>query len=238
LFEAHGLGTDFLREESDGLYPNSGDLVADPPPGIPLCPNPWTTLFVVENGDVHLCFLATPIGNLYQTPLATIWNSPAALAKRSDMIAGRYLKSGCSERWCSWRDGKPAGSAPSLSSLVEEMKQLAGRARDAQPLVRIGESPTEIAAVRRMLAARDQRVRELEAMFVRLCETNAEAHNTGQRQIDALEAELAAALAREQAAAGERDRLAGVSRTLPGRVAARIVNLRARSQSAARRDPA
>jgi hypothetical protein len=40
-------------------------------------------MFVVENGDVHLCFLSEPIGNLYEMPLASIWNCQRALAKRS-----------------------------------------------------------------------------------------------------------------------------------------------------------
>ena len=103
LFEALGLSTTFLREETEGLYPDSGDLAPEEPASIPLCPNPWTTLFVAENGDVHLCFLAEPVGNLYEAPLTDIWNSPRALAKRSHMISGRYLASGCSSRWCSWR---------------------------------------------------------------------------------------------------------------------------------------
>jgi len=237
LFEAHGLDTSFLREESEGLYPNGEDLVAGPPAATPLCPNPWTTLFVVENGDVHLCFLAEPVGNLYEAPLAAIWNSPAALAKRSDMIAGRYLRSGCSKRWCSWREGKPAAAPePALPALREEMSRLAERAAAAQPLVQIGEKPSEIAAVRRMLTARDRRARELEAMFVQLCETNAEAHATGQRQINAVEGELAAARAGQLAAAAELDRMAAVLQTLPGRLAQRIASLRTTAAPRARRD--
>ena len=73
LFEQHGLDSEFLEERTEGLYPDSTDL--PPSGGISLCPNPWTTLFVVENGNVHLCFLSEPIGNLYEAPLAAIWNS-------------------------------------------------------------------------------------------------------------------------------------------------------------------
>src|SRR5262249_28725090 len=107
LFEAHGLDARFLSEQQNGLYPDSDGLVQLKPAGeesFELCPNPWTTLFVAENGDVHLCFLAEPVGNLYQASLISIWNSPQAIAKRSDMIAGRYLQSGCSSNWCSWRE--------------------------------------------------------------------------------------------------------------------------------------
>jgi MoaA/NifB/PqqE/SkfB family radical SAM enzyme len=81
LFEQHGLDPAFLREETAGLYPDSDGLAggpADESVAVPfdLCPNPWTTLFVVENGDVHLCFLSEAIGNLYEAPLASLWNCP------------------------------------------------------------------------------------------------------------------------------------------------------------------
>jgi len=103
LFEAHGLDGDFLCEGEQNLYPDSDDLAAA---GFDLCPNPWTTLFLVENGDAHLCFLSQPIGNLYCDSLSHLWNSPRAIAKRCDMIAGRYLASGCSRQYCGWREGK------------------------------------------------------------------------------------------------------------------------------------
>lgn len=192
LFEVHGLDAGFLQEGSRGLYPNSGDLAQDDAAGTPLCPNPWTTMFVAENGDVHLCFLAEPVGNLYEAPLAEIWNSPRALAKRSHMISGRYLASGCSARWCSWREGKPATPPDGIAGLRTEMRQLAERAAAMEPLVRIGEAHTDdsqgIAQVRRVAAGRDRRIRELEALFVDLCATNAAIHEKGQRKIDELEA--------------------------------------------------
>jgi hypothetical protein len=168
LFESQGLDCSFLREEVERLYPNSDDLSQNEPAGIPLCPNLWTTLFVVENGDAHLCFLSEPVGNLYEMPLASIWNSPRVLAKRSHMISVRYLKWGCSARWCSWREGKPAaapGGSARIRALQEEIKQLAGRATGMQPLVQIGETPSGIAAVGRMVSARDRQIRELEAIF-------------------------------------------------------------------------
>lgn len=189
LFEGCGLDTGLLREETTGLYPDSRDLAHEAPQGVPLCPNPWTTLFVAENGDAHLCFLAEPVGNLYEVPLASVWNSPRALAKRSHMLAGRYLASGCSERWCSWREGKPAAPpSESIAGLRAEMKQLADRASAIAPLVQIGaqDGAHGIAQVRRMLVSREQQIRELEARFTDLCRTNAAIHEHGQRYIDEL----------------------------------------------------
>jgi MoaA/NifB/PqqE/SkfB family radical SAM enzyme len=187
LFEAHGLDGAFLEEDAYGLYPESDEL-HDGQPSFELCPNPWTTLFVAENGDVHLCFLSEPVGNLYEMPLAEIWNSPRALAKRSDMIAGRYAKSGCSTRYCSWREGKqPAPpEAGKARSLLVEMKNLTG----GNAALPEAETPSGLTAVRRMLGSRERRIAELEAMFVQLCDTNDSMHTEGQRYINHLEAQI------------------------------------------------
>jgi len=205
LFREHGLDASFLREHSDGLYPDSEGLTAtsssDGPPTAPaedrisLCPNPWTTLFVAENGDVHLCFLAEPIGNLYQAPLISIWNSPAALAKRSRVISGRYVASGCSPRWCSWRDGKRANVAASaeIQSGIAEMRQLASRAAAVPPSIQTDEYPSGLPAVRRQVSAWKRSVHELQAIVERLCETNERIQEKGQRYISRLEAKESAA---------------------------------------------
>ncbi len=186
LFEKHGLDNSFLLEEAQGLYPDSDGMSDD---GFELCPNPWTTMFVIENGDVHLCFLATAIGNLYEAPLESIWNSPRALAKRSHMLAGRYLESGCAPHWCSWREGKKAAPKADPRDLLVEIKELRERAASsAATATPVTDAP--IASVRRMLASRERRIRELESMFRDLCDTNAEFHNGGQRHIDHLEAKL------------------------------------------------
>ena len=205
LFAAQDLDGSFLREEVEGLYPDSDDLAeaanhAGPSgeaAGAALCPNPWTTLFVAENGDVHLCFLSEPVGNLYEAPIGRIWNCQSAVAKRSDMISGRYLESGCSARWCSWREGKKATPPPSagIAALRAEMMHLADRAAQVRPLVRIGEAPPAIAAVRRLLASRDQRIHELEVMFAQLCDRNAAIHERGQEHIAHLESKAEAAVA-------------------------------------------
>ena len=229
LFASQGLDTSFLREETEGLYPDSDGLAetveqagpsgeagvalrpdgpapadtasqdgpAEEVAGGALCPNPWTNLFVAENGDVLVCFLSVPIGNLYETPISRMWNNQRAMAQRSDMIAGRYLEAGCSPRWCSWREGKKPASPRSdnLAELRAETALLAERAARPQSLVPTGEAPSAIAAVRRMVASRDQRIKELEVMFAELCDNTAAIQEKAQEHIAHLEAKTEAAVA-------------------------------------------
>jgi MoaA/NifB/PqqE/SkfB family radical SAM enzyme len=152
LFEKHGYDASFLLERENGLYPDSADLLTSPAGSFELCPNPWTTLFVAENGGVHLCFLAEPVGNLYESPLVEIWNSPKAVARRLRMIQGKYMASGCSSRWCSWREGK---AAPPVG---------AANADPATPFPILGEDsvPAGLTAVRRTLAENNRRLQEAE----------------------------------------------------------------------------
>jgi hypothetical protein len=191
LFAEHGLDSSILNEVEDGLYPDSDDLKerGTDAPAFELCPNPWTTLFVVENGDVHLCFLAQPVGNLYETPLSEIWNSPAALMKRSRMIAGRYRESGCSQQWCSWREGsrQPLPKSSDREMMLAEFKHLVQQA-DGKSAELSGDS--EIRAVRRMLVSKNRRISELEAMFRQMCEVNLQLHESGQAYIAHLEAQV------------------------------------------------
>ncbi|HWQ53967.1 MAG TPA: radical SAM protein [Bryobacteraceae bacterium] len=184
LFEQHGLDAEFVAEEEHGLYPDADTATTA---GRELCPNPWTTLFVIENGDVHLCFLSEPVGNLYEEPLISIWNSPRAVAKRSRMATGRYRASGCSPQWCGWREGSkvegPSGERRRQALL--EFETLSARAfgllRDTT------ESCPELASVRRKLQDRSGRISELEALFQELCRTNQETNDRGQAHIDQLE---------------------------------------------------
>jgi MoaA/NifB/PqqE/SkfB family radical SAM enzyme len=189
LFAAHDLDSAVLNEQRDGLYPDSDDLKTGDiaAPAFELCPNPWTTLFIVENGDVHLCFLAQPVGNLYEMPLSEIWNSPAALAKRSRMIAGRYLESGCSKQWCSWREGsrQPLPDREDREAMLVELKHLSHEAV-SDPAIELPVS-SELAPIRRMLSAKDRRIAELETRFRQLCDVNRDLHNAGQAHIDHLE---------------------------------------------------
>jgi len=175
LFETHGFDASFLREQENGLYPDSEDLALPPEArtgvhdrGIAgpfeLCPNPWTTLFVAENGGVHLCFLAEPLGSLYEAPLIEIWNSPRAVAKRLQMIQGRYMASGCSQRWCAWREGKAAPcAAPEISAALRE-EALAVEPAAAGPFRVIGNPPVPsgLPAVRRTLLENNRRLKEME----------------------------------------------------------------------------
>ena len=152
LFEKHGLDAAFLQEQENGLYPDSDDLRGDGN-RFELCPNPWTTLFVAESGAVHLCFLSEPVGNVYETPLSELWNSPRAVAKRLRMMNGRYLESGCSERWCGWREGMQAPQPDARRSEDgEALFPIVGQSNDGGGL----------GTVRRMLAENNRRTRELE----------------------------------------------------------------------------
>jgi MoaA/NifB/PqqE/SkfB family radical SAM enzyme len=206
LFETHGLSSAFLEEGENSLYPDSDDLSEG---AFELCPNPWTTLFLIENGDAHLCFISQPIGNLYSEPLSALWNSPKAIAKRSDMIAGRYLASGCSRQYCGWREGKaspPRNVDPGLRQEWHELVQV-------EPWQQGGpESPGTLALVRRLMAEErrrrmelDVRQRSLESLLdVRQRQIeHLEAHareseallEAGQKHIDHLEAKTEKAVA-------------------------------------------
>lgn len=182
LFENHGLSATFLEEGENGLYPASDGLSAD---GFDLCPNPWTTLFLAENGDAHLCFLSQPVGNLYAEPLAALWNSPAAMTKRSRMISGRYVASGCSRQYCGWRDGKPSHPPEADASGAES-----GEAARGRPWPEI-ETPSTLALVRRLMAEEGRKRREIEAYRESL-ETLLDG---AQKHIDHLEAKAAKAVA-------------------------------------------
>jgi MoaA/NifB/PqqE/SkfB family radical SAM enzyme len=155
LFETHGLSAAFLEEGEKSLYPDSGGLSEG---AFELCPNPWTTLFLVENGDAHLCFIAQPIGNLYSESLSALWNSPKAISKRSDMIAGRYLASGCSRQYCAWREGK-SSPPPNVDSGRPEWRELFGIQPGEQPEIEASEN---LVLVRRLMAEERRKRNELE----------------------------------------------------------------------------
>jgi hypothetical protein len=177
LFENHGLEAAFLEEGEKSLYPDSDGLSEG---AHELCPNPWTTLFVTENGDARLCFLSQPIGNLYSEPLSALWNSPKAMATRSDLISGRYLASGCSRQYCGWREGN--SSPPRSADAGEpEWRELAENRSDLGSEI---EAPGALALVRRLVAGEDRRRIERE-VYTRSLEALLEA---GQSHINNVEA--------------------------------------------------
>jgi MoaA/NifB/PqqE/SkfB family radical SAM enzyme len=167
---------------------------------IKLCPNPWSIMFVAENGDVTICCQAEPVGNLYESPLVKIWNSPRAIAKRSEMIQGRYLSSGCSALWCDWREGKTCATPNSQSrrELLQVFKQMYDKVAvpelESPPL----EVPGRLGAVRRLLENRERRIAELEASLADLWEKNRLLHDSGQAHIDHLEKQNRELFAKKQ----------------------------------------
>jgi MoaA/NifB/PqqE/SkfB family radical SAM enzyme len=182
LFEAHGLSPNFLEEDRKSLYPDSEGLAAG---AFELCPNPWTTLFLAENGDAHLCFISQPIGNLYADSLSALWNSPQAIAKRAGMIAGRYLASGCSRKHCAWREGK-SSPAPDAVGEPPEWRDLVSVQPARQP-----ENLETLALVRGLITAERRRSAELE-VYNRRLESLLEA---GEKHIGHLEAKAEKAVA-------------------------------------------
>ncbi len=177
LFETHGLSTAFLEEGEKSLYPDSEGLSEG---AFALCPNPWTTLFLVENGDARLCFHSQPIGNLYAEPLAALWNSPQAIAQRSDMAAGRYHASGCSPQYCGWREGK-SGPCRNGDAGGQEWRGPAGTEPCRQAEL---ETRGVLALVRRLVSEERRERSELE-VHKRSLESLLEG---GRRHIDHLEA--------------------------------------------------
>ncbi len=194
LFQKHSLDTDFLAEDRYSIYPGDNEenkQSASKPDGeaacnqIRLCPNPWTLMYVPENGDVHLCSAAPSIGNIYETPLISLWNSPKAIAMRSNIIEGRYEAAGCSRQWCSWREGKKSDQPEKirLQDPISEFRRLTRQSAEKK------ETPTQLPAddlpksVRRMLAERGQRIAELEARCFMLCEKKAEMSQATENEI-------------------------------------------------------
>lgn len=229
LFCEHGLNADFLQEQTCTLTPDQNTAAPGAmeeinshahlmPPDIhpelgefpevnviagsripDTCPNPWSTLFITENGDVSLCFLSDPVGNLYQTPLIQLWNGSAAIAKRSNMLNGKYLQSGCSELWCNWREGSH-NLAPTTESWRQLLKLSATivnrissqQIQPAQDAFRNEAQTKGLQAVRRLLQAQNSRIKELETQIADLWDKNGVLHDAGQQHIEHLEEKVKA----------------------------------------------
>ncbi len=206
LFQKHNLDTDFLAEERYSIYPGDNEenkQSVDKPAvdagtkqiesanetacnQIRLCPNPWTLMYVTEYGDVLLCSGAPPVGNFYETPLINLWNSPKAIALRSNIIEGRYESAGCAKQWCSWRERKKSDQPEriAIKDLITEFRRLTREAVGKQE-TRAQPPGDDLMpkSVRRMLTERNQRIAELEAQFFMLCEKNAEMLQAAGNQI-------------------------------------------------------
>jgi hypothetical protein len=215
LFESIGLSSEFLDEKRHTLTPGLDKprkqrlgLKQPQTPQYDLpeaadnfiqrnidqgqCLNPWSTLFVTENGDLSLCFLSEPIGNLYSTSLLEIWNSPAAVTKRSKMLAGNFTQSGCSSLWCRWRDSDGAHMKQNedwhrllMNFNLLVAKLLHQKTSYTEPV------DTRLKAVRRMLKSKDNRINELESNLLQLWDDNAHLHKEGQSHIHYLEVKIA-----------------------------------------------
>ncbi|MFK7751189.1 MAG: radical SAM/SPASM domain-containing protein [Sedimentitalea sp.] len=217
LFEEYGLDAAFLNEENATLMPDLDQSpsaaqraafdwpqfeTTDVPPlpddiavnGVnpEICSNPWYTMFLTENGDVSICFLSKPVGNLFETPLVEIWNSPAAVAKRARMLAGRVTESGCSSLWCDWRNGcsakEPTGDTH--RALLSTFKTLVDRLKNSD-ISGAQETDTKLRNVRRLLSEKTHRIAELEANLSLLWDDNAQLHEAGGQYIANLETEVA-----------------------------------------------
>lgn len=215
LFESIGLSSEFLDEKRNTLIPGLDKprrqrpgLIQPQTPQYDLpelaaniiqrnmdhgqCLNPWSTLFVTENGDLSLCFLSEPVGNLYSTSLLEIWNSPAAVLKRRRMLAGNFTQSGCSSLWCSWRDSDGAHMKPheDWHKLLMNFNLLVARLLN-QKTVYDEPVDTRLKAVRRMVKVKDNRINDLESNLLQLWEDNAQLHKEGQAHIHYLEVKVA-----------------------------------------------
>ena len=131
---------------------------------------------------MHLCFISQPIGNLYSESLSALWNSPKAIAKRRDMISGRYLASGCSRQYCGWREGKsspPRSIHPGRQEWRELVRIQPSQQSELEP------SGT-LALVRRLVAEERRKGSELD-VYKRSLESQLK---SGQRHIDHLETKV------------------------------------------------
>ncbi len=211
LFEQHGLDPAFLDEERCSLYPvrdlrntcipdisPSPETVRGLKEEIQLCPNPWTELLIAENGDVSLCCVAQPIGNIFEAPLIGIWNNPKAITQRSEMIAGRYRAGGCSSRVCAWREGKSSLMLDSEGwrRSLREFKGIVHNLQNNRPEPVEPGIPGRLDAVRRLLQARENRIRELEGTLADLWEKNGYLHDAGQAHIAHLERTISGRIVR------------------------------------------
>lgn len=185
------MGLSFPKENTSGiLFP--GASIIKQQTGKGQCPNPWTTLFVTENGNVSLCFLSEPVDNLYKTPLSEIWNCRQAVAKRSRILAGYYTESGCSKLWCDWRNGKVT-TPPNNNDwqeLLNSFRALTGQLKFREATSVPFSVDQDLSAVRRILKAQENRIAELESNLQLLWSDNTQILTFMEKRIYELKAKL------------------------------------------------
>jgi hypothetical protein len=79
------------------------------------------------------------------------------------MIQGKYMASGCSSHWCSWREGKAA--PPPGASKADPGREETMAAATSFPIVGEDSVPAGLTAVRRMLAENNRRLQEAEQVM-------------------------------------------------------------------------
>lgn len=104
------------------------------------------------------------------------------MAKRGDMISGRYLSSGCSEQYCAWREGK-SSAPPDIPSERQKWLELVRTQPSQQSEL---EPSGNLALVRRLFSEERRRSCELE-VYKGSLESMLE---SGRRHIDHLEAKV------------------------------------------------
>ncbi len=85
IYSAHGLGFED-RSRLINIVPRKRPLPSDLEA---VCPQPWFTAFIQEDGSVYgCCANSTPLGNINRQTFDEIWNGPAARDLRASMISG------------------------------------------------------------------------------------------------------------------------------------------------------
>lgn len=95
--EYHPMASGLL-DRSEGLVLD-GDVVKSDKGAAPValfCPNIWSQLHILVNGDVRVCCFSVreTIGNVLTGPPESIWNHPLLVETRRDMLSG-HIPSDC-----------------------------------------------------------------------------------------------------------------------------------------------
>ena len=64
----------------------------------PVCPAPWTHLWIARTGEAKFCLQGETIGDVTQSSIHEVYNSPTARRIRRSFLAGDYTS--CKRRQC------------------------------------------------------------------------------------------------------------------------------------------